>query len=358
MTADASTGRRRRGRWHQVALFIASLLLFVLALELMRNGARGLTPLINNLLRINNPVNGLGFGWLFAYVVMSGSPAAAASLTFFDAGLIDQASAYAMITGSRMGAFLLILVVGFVYMLRGGERVASLVTGLLSLTITASVYLAALPLGYILMTSRWLDDLIPLKPNGPVVSVVNLALGPPVQFISGFLPSWAVFLVGLGIITASFNLFDKTLPRPNLRESAFSGVARILYRPMVTFTLGLAVTMITMSVSVSLGLLVPLSARGYIRRENLVPYIMGCNITTFVDTLVAGLLLGNPHAAVVVLAQMISVLIVSIVILVLFFGPYERGVLRLALWLSESRTRLAATLLIALVLPLVLLVVR
>ena len=62
---------------------------------------------------------------------------------------------------------------------------------------------------------------------------------------------------------------------------------RLLYRPLVTFALGLAVTTLTMSVSVSLSVLVPLSARGYIRRENVIPYIMGANITTFVDTLVA-----------------------------------------------------------------------
>ena len=59
---------------------------------------------------------------------------------------------------------------------------------------------------------------------------------------------------------------------------------RVAYRPWFMFAVGLGVTVLTLSVSVSLSLLVPLAARGYIRRENVVPYILGANITTFVDT--------------------------------------------------------------------------
>ena len=63
-------------------------------------------------------------------------------------------------------------------------------------------------------------------------------------------------------------------------------MARILYRPVVTFLLGALVTLLTMSVSLSLSILVPLSMRGYVRRENVIPYVMGANITTFIDTLI------------------------------------------------------------------------
>lgn len=42
-----------------------------------------------------NPVNSLGFGWLFAYVIMSGSPVAVA-LTFFDVEAIDRLSTFTM----------------------------------------------------------------------------------------------------------------------------------------------------------------------------------------------------------------------------------------------------------------------
>ena len=82
--------------------------------------------------------------------------------------------------------------------------------------------------------------------------------------------------------------------------------------------------MISMSVSVSLSILVPLSHRGFVRRENVIPYIMGANITTFIDTLLAAVLLDNPQAFTVVLVEMVSITIVSAFILLLVYRPYER----------------------------------
>jgi len=70
-----------------------------------------------------------------------------------------------------------------------------------------------------------------------------------------------------------------------LKESQVGQVSRMVYKPMVMFALGAAITMVSMSVSVSLSILVPLSNRGIIRRENVIPYIMGqhyhfCRYTT------------------------------------------------------------------------------
>ncbi len=351
-------GLLQRIGWRKAAIFIASTALFILALELMKAGARGLAPFIRDTLRVTNPINGLGFGWLFAYGVMSGSPVAAASLAFFDAGVIDRVTAFAMITGSRLGASLIVLALGMIYVIRGHEKVASLTTGLLSLIVTATIYLPALPVGYLLLNSGFIANGANMTAHGELVSVVDAIYGPPVALATRLLPGWMVFLLGLGTIVATFNLFDRALPEFKLQDSAFNGVARVLYRPAVTFALGFGITLLTMSVSVSLGLLVPLSARGYVRRENLIPYIMGCNISTFIDTLVAGLLLRNPTAAGIVLAEMLSIVVVSTIVLLFFFPLYERGILRFVTWLIDTRPRLLAFFSLLLIIPIALLVVR
>jgi sodium-dependent phosphate cotransporter len=49
-----------------------------------------------------------------------------------------------------------------------------------------------------------------------------------------------------------------------------------------------------------------------VRRENVIPYIMGANITTFIDTLLAAVLLNNHEAVTVVLAEMLGVTISAI----------------------------------------------
>jgi hypothetical protein len=85
---------------------------------------------------------------------------------------------------------------------------------------------------------------------------------------------------------------------------------------------------------------------------------MGANITTFVDTLVASLLIFNPGAFVVVLVEMVSVAIVSLVILLLAYRPYERAVLRVVEVIGESRRHLAVFLLVIVGIPVALMFVR
>lgn len=339
----------------KVGIFLVSIVLFIIALEFMKSGARELAPFITQTLDITNPTNSLGFGWFSSYLVMSGSPIAATALTFLDVDVITAASAFTMITGSRLGASIIVLIIGLVYLLRGHEQGTSLITGLLTLVVTATVYLPALPVGLWLVESGIL--VVELNMQGGGGSPFTRALTAPVTFAEQLLPAWAVFGIGLIIIVFSLNLFDKALPEVNLEESVFGGINRLLYRPIVIFSLGFGITLLTMSVSVSLGLLVPLSVRGYIRRENLLPYIMGCNVSTFIDTLVAGLLLGNPIASSVVLAQMISVAVISSVIILAFFTPYERTVLRFVLWLNSERKRLIAFFILMIVTPITLVLV-
>jgi Na+/phosphate symporter len=347
----------RRRNWRKAGLFLVSIFLFILALELMKAGARGLGPLITEYLKIKNPFNALGLGWLMAYGVLSGSPVAAAALTFFDIKLIDAASAFAMINGSRMGASLIVLIIGLIYTLRGGDRGKSLITGLLSLMVTATTYLPAMPIGYFLIVTGVFGTW-DITVTGRLVSVIDLIYQPTVSLLKQALPLWAVFIVGLFLIVNVFNLFDKAMPSINLRPGAFDRIPRMLYRPAVVFALGFAVTMVTTSVSVSLGLLVPLSARGIIRRENLIPYIMGCNISTFIDTLIAGLLLRNVSAASIVLAEMLSIAMISSIILIFFYPFYERTILSFVLWLDGRTRRLVIFFVVIFIVPIVLLFIR
>lgn len=341
-------------RLAKVALFIVSLFLFILAITLMKEGARDLAPLVRDQFHVTNPANSLGFGWLFAYVVMSGSPVAAAALTFFDAGVISQMGAYTMITGSRLGASFIVLFIGFIYVLRGRNRGTSLSMGLLSLIVTGSTYLIALGVGLSLLSSGWLNSL-QLQSGALLISATDAIFDPITAVFLSFLPRWSLFLVGFGFILISFNLFDRCLPQMSLKESHVGRMSRLVYQPWVMFMLGAGITLISMSVSVSLSILVPLSQRGFVRRENVIPYIMGANITTFIDTLLAAVLLNNPAAFTVVLIEMLSIAIVSFIILALFYGPYQEKTLDLVNGITENNRNLAIFMMVILIVPVIML---
>ncbi len=345
----------RRLRPDKMALFIFSLFLFIQAIMLMKEGASDLAPLIRNHFSIAGPVNGLGFGWLAAYIVMSGSPVAAMSLALLDAGAIDRLSAFSAITGSRLGASLIVLLIGFVYVLRGRDRATSLSMGLLSLIVTGSVNLVGFFLGMGILRSGVLDG-VELGLGSALTSLTEAIFMPAVEFLGRLLPGWGLFLIGMGAIIVSFNFFDRSLPEMTLKKSQMGQISRLIYRPGVMFLLGAAVTLVSLSVSVSLSILVPLSDRGFVRRENVIPYIMGANITTFIDTLVVGVLLANPAASSIVVVQMLSLSLVSVVVLVGFYRRYERGVLRMVSWATEENWNLALFIAAILLVPILLMV--
>jgi sodium-dependent phosphate cotransporter len=136
-----------------------------------------------------------------------------------------------------------------------------------------------------------------------------------------------------------------------IRESSIGHVSRMVYRPWVMFLLGAGVTLMSMSVSISLSILVPLSNRGFVRRENIVPYILGANITTFVDTLLAAVLLGNPEAFSIVLIEMISIAIVSMFILIFVYRPYQHVMLDITGWVTRKNRNMVISMMIIFVIP-------
>lgn len=326
----------------------------MLALVFVKEGAKPLAPIIRESASVDSPASALGFGWLTASMVLSGSPIAATSLAFLDGGVINPEEAFAMIAGSRLGASFIVLIIGFVYILRGQKREVSLGAGLLSLLVTQTMYLPVLGIGFFLLSRDWMQSW-QIQAEKSLNSPLDSLIDPLMSWLNSNLPGWVLFPIGFALLFISLWLFDKLLPDLHLQSTRLGQVHHLLYRPIVNFLLGAGITALTMSVSVALSLLVPLSARGYIRRENIIPYIMGANITTFVDTLIAAALLGNPAAVSVVLVQMASVAAVSLVILTISFQHYERLINLLVSRIGSSRRSLFFYILLTLGIPFALL---
>jgi len=340
----------------KAALFMASLLLFIFAILLMKDGARVLSPLVQHWFHLDHPANSLGFGWLSAYIIMSGSPVAAGALTFLDAGWIDTQQAFLMIAGSRLGASFIVLFVGFLCLLRGRDREKSLSMGLLSLSVTGVTYCLSLFVGLLLLDSGLLAD---IHPQGEplMLSLVDWMFNPFLMSLNAYLPQWTLFPCGLILIMFSFNFFERCLPNMTIQESRTGGIVRLAYRPLAMFLLGAGITTISMSVSISLSILVPLNNRGFIRRETVIPYIMGANITTFIDTLLASMLISHPAAFTVVLIEMLSISLVSMFVLVLVYRPYARLQLAFVDRVMGSNQNLIFFMMAIFILPVILLVV-
>lgn len=351
--------REPRRDWRRVARrsgsFLAAIFLFILAIQLMKRGAQAIGPRIEGTFPFDNGVSTLGLGWMGSYFVLSGSPVAASALSLFAGGALTKLQTFTMLAGSRLGASFIVLLVGFIYALKSRDRQTSIGMGVLALAMTAIVYVPGMLIGYAILKSGVLSG-VDWHASGQITDLIDLVWGPLEGVARELLPAPLLFPAGLGIILISFKLLDQVLPSlDGERHAAARG--HWLKRPWPMFLLGALAALLTLSVSVALTALVPLASRGFVKREEAIPYIAGANITTLADTLVVAMLQGGPAGAVgvqIVLAMAIAVTLVTLLYLWLLYGPISKGIITVDDWLVKSNRRLWLLVAALVVLPVLL----
>jgi len=348
-------GMRRAGAhaWRGVGLVAAllgALVLFALSLRLLSAAAGGVASVFGAL-AVEGPLNTLGVGWLFAYGALSGSPVAALSLSLFDGGAISDAEAVAMLSGSRLGASMIVLLVGFVAYARRQHRPDGIYVGVVALLTTFIVFLPATPLALALLHAGVLDG---VGGGGPLAGADSLGspADPLIDLVDG-LPGVLLFAGGVGALLAAFWLFDRVLPSLDPPSPRVERLSRRLSRPYAMFLLGALITALTLSVAISVTILVPLALKGVVSRRAVIPYVMGANITTFVDTFAAALLLRSDAGVSVVLVEVLAVSLVSAVVLLLY-RPASRALLAAAHAITQRPRWLANFLIVSAAVPLLL----
>jgi hypothetical protein len=332
------------------AYSLAGLFLFIFALQLLKSGAAGLKPVLDAV-SADGVVNLLGFGWIGSYAVMSGSPVAAISLSLYSGGAISDVESFAMINGSRLGASFIVLFVGFIQYLMHRRTADGLFIGAVALLTAFTLWLPVLPVGIVALESGWFDN-ISVGTPGQLTSFIDVVYDPIVEKAVDHLPRIAIFGLGIAVLLTAFTIFDRALPnleQPSLRVER---IREWLHHPLAMFVLGLAITAMTLSVSISLTLLIPLSLKGYVRRDNIIPYMMGANISTWVDTLVAALLLENSRAFTIVFTEMAVGGCMSLFVLLFLYKPYSAIILKIARQVTHTRRGFAIFLGAILLVPL------
>ena len=348
--------RARPPAWRSLLVkalyFLPAIFLFILAIQLMKSGAKAIGPRIEGTFPFDNGISTLGLGWIGAYFVLSGSPVAATALTFFSENTLTSLQTFTMLSGSRLGASFIVLVVGFIYAMRSPNRESSIGMGVLALSMTAIVYVPGMLIGYGILKSGILSGL-DWHASAELSSFIDVVWGPIQDGIEAVVPGPLLFPVGLGVILLSFKLLDGVLPSLDAQRHAETR-GHWLRRPWPMFFLGSLAALLTLSVSVALTVLVPLASKGYVKREEAIPYIAGANITTLADTLVAAMLLGKATGVQIVLAEAIAVTLVTLVFLAFLYRPVSQAIIRLDDWVVGTNRRLWLFVAGLFVLPLIL----
>jgi len=304
---------------------VATLLLFLFAIRLLGSTTEALTPVLRRTLDriVVSDLSALGLGWFASYVLTNGSLVAALSVSLFASGLITSSELFLMVVGSRLGGAAVVVFIGaFDYLNEELDSVReALSLGLLTFLLTHAIYLPVTVLGYLSLPVLPLEAEFNQQPpdiNGGVSGVVSVLT----DGIVDLLGPGVAFVVALGCIAASLRLFDHTLDGIDTDRLRQRYLVELGDR-WVSFAAGLLITGVTTSVAFSLGVVVPLYNRGHVKTTEIMPFVLGANIGTLVDTLIVAVALDTPVGVRTVLAIVGLSTVVSVLPLV-FYKPFRR----------------------------------
>lgn len=326
---------------------VITVVLFLFAIRLLGSAVETLSPLLRRVLNqiIVGDRSALGVSWFASYVLANGSVVAALSVSLFYSDLIVRSQLFLMVIGSRLGGAAVVIFIGaFDYLNEELDTLSdSISLGLLTFLLTHSIYLPVLVVGYFTLPLIEKTGLVGKTGLGSAsntggTEAINMgAAGQGVPGIQTHIPDvpslfsgWIIqsfgggvaFLLAIGLIFSSMRLFDSTLDKIDKQRLRQRYLVK-LNDKWTSFGLGLVFTGLTTSVAFSLGVIVPLYNRGHIKRNEIIPYVLGANIGTLVDTLIVAVALNTPVGIVTVSLLLAISFIVSLIPMA-FYSKYTR----------------------------------
>lgn len=241
----------------------------------------------------------LGIGWLAAYGVMNGSVVAAVAVSLFASAVVTPVELFLLVAGSRLGSAAIVVILGAADFLHRQKQSLPEATslGVLAFLVTLSVSLPATAIGYVGLQTT---------PVPPPFRRSLVGSGRSMEFadastnaITASLGPLPTVLAAIGVLYGCLWFFDRLLGRLDtgaVRETLLSRFGN----PWVALFTGFVVTGLSTSVAFSLGVVVPLYNRSFLRREEVLPYVLGANVGTLIDTMLVAVVLGSPRGVWVV----------------------------------------------------------
>jgi len=258
-----------------------------------------------------NPFIGLVVGILATTIVQSSSVTTSMIVGFVAApeSPLPLANAVPMIMGANIGTTVTATVVSLAHMGRREEFERAFPVAVCHDVFNYVTVLILLPLelatGFLRRTAVWLGSLLEgaggFDYDSPFASALSATLGPVEQLAAWLFPApqaQAVALIAFAgvLIFGSLFLVVKVM-RSLVRTRVELLVTNVLGSSAVlSMLVGVAVTVMVQSSSITTSLLVPLAAAGMLRLEQALPITIGANVGTTVTALLAALAVSGPNA--------------------------------------------------------------
>ncbi|MBN2336232.1 Na/Pi cotransporter family protein [Candidatus Bathyarchaeota archaeon] len=332
-----------RSNYKNIIGSLAAVYFFVSAIVLIKSSATIMGEALAEriVLLIRDTTSAVFAGWIATALLHSSGAFDSIVVAFTSSGVMPLSLSVATIIGAEIGTTVTPFLISVLERLKGqGESEASF-----NVTMSHVLYnLFTLALFYplelffgVFTSIAWRGSFIFvraswLKAVPDLLDVVTPWVDPLLEVI----PPWAGIVVGGLTLILALGAVEKymtaifSMPRSwNLIRSTFT-------HPMRAFIAGFLFTVLVPSTTVMVSLLVPLAASGVIKADYyILPYILGANIGTVFDVMIAALATGDPIGLGVWLVHL-TINVAGAIIFMPLLNPFSRLVRRVSAYVSSS----------------------
>ena len=282
-----------------------SIYLFVSSIEMIKVSAKALghsgVDYVIGLIR--GPITGVFAGWFGTALVQSSGAFDSIVVALVSAGIIPMITAVGIILGAEVGTTITSLLVSVIGYMRRDIKMfkSTFIIALIHFWYNIGTLLICLTLELTLGVFSNIaiigSEFFSQVPGMALIPSVFDLVSPWVKFVLRYVPGWIGLMGGCALLIFSLSRSERYMTRVfktdvsrRLLNTAFGSVTKSLLA-------GFIFTALVPSTSVMVSLLIPLAAAGIIDASyNILPYILGANIGTVFDVMIAALATGDPSA--------------------------------------------------------------
>jgi solute carrier family 34 (sodium-dependent phosphate cotransporter) len=295
----------------RVVIFFAALYVFLLSIELLGTGFKGLGGGFANTLfaLTSTPLAGLFIGLLVTSIWQSSSSTTSVVVGLVACGSLDITHAIPIIMGANIGTTVTSTIVSFVHITRRQEFERAFPAAMVHDIFNVLTVLTLMPLELAFHPLGWGSGVLARAFQGVgglnIASPLQIITGPPLDGVCRLARGigWVELVVALVLLFGALKVMVDMIRSLISRRFELVLDKYLFGNPVRAFMLGLAFTSIVQSSSVTISLVVPMAGAGLLTLEQLFPYALGANIGTTVTALLAALVTGSVAAVQVAFAH-------------------------------------------------------
>ncbi len=297
----------------RILAIIGLLYLFVLSITLLGSSFKlaGREFAESIFSTASNPMVGLLIGILATAIVQSSSMTTATIVGLVGTGFLSFESAIPMVMGANIGTTVTNLIVSLAHISRSSEFKRAFAGSVVHDFFNICAVIVLLPLqayfDIIGASARYIERLFE--------GYGGLSFSSPLAAITKPVAKWIIHLTNdsawIAAILAMILLFVALRYIVVVMKSmVLAKVERFFHRyifrtPVLGLVLGIALTAVVQSSSITTSLMVPLLGAGVVTLSQVFPYMMGANIGTTVTAFLASFVTGSPEAMSVAFAHLL-----------------------------------------------------